>query len=294
MPLSVSGRGGIHAWAPASAPCLPPAPTTTTVPGRVHPLLPATPALPPTRAAPSTAPTAPPVAPLPLPSDLARMFDEPTGPGAAPAVPLAGLLAPTASSSSWLGRLVSSAPRAPVMAVAGPAGTPAGVLWAGLADRWQGKAKRANSSSASATSSAYSCYSSFSSDDSGPEPGNTATHTLPLTRAAPFAAPPTTAPTAPPVAPLPLPSDLAQMFDEPIGLSAAPTAPVATSVAPTASSSSWLLDDIEVSDTPYVTVNVRTKYLLTLTCVPVYLTQSRWHSRRRCSRWISARQQSRR
>ena len=102
MPLSVSGRGGIHAWAPASAPCLPPAPTTTTVPGRVHPLLPATPALPPTRAAPSTAPTAPPVAPLPLPSDLAQMFDEPIGLSAAPTAPLAASAAPTVSSSSWL------------------------------------------------------------------------------------------------------------------------------------------------------------------------------------------------
>ena len=291
-PLPNSGRGGNHAWGPASAPCLPPAPTTTALPGRVHPLLPASPAPPPTRAAPSTAPTAPPVAPLPLPSDLAQMFDEPTGPGAAPAVPLGGLVAPTDPSSSWLGRLVSSAPRGTVLAVAG---TPAGVLWAGLAGRWQGKAKRTNSSSASATSSAYSCRSSSSDDDSGPEPGNTVTQALPLTRAAPFAPPPTTAPTAPPVAPLPLPSDLAQMFDGPIGLSAAPTAPLATSVAPTVSLSSWLLDDIEVSDTPYVTVNVRTKYfLLTLTCVPVYLTQSRWHARRRCSRWISARQQSRR
>jgi len=41
-------RGGLHAWAPASAPCLPPAPTSTSaVPGRVHPPLPATPKPPP-------------------------------------------------------------------------------------------------------------------------------------------------------------------------------------------------------------------------------------------------------
>jgi len=125
------------------------------VPGRVHPLLPATPAPPPTRAAPSTAPTAPPVAPLPLPSDLAQMFDEPTGPGAAPAVPLSGSLVTTASSSSWPGRLISATPQGPVMAVSG---TPAGVPWAGLVDWWQGKAKRANSSSASATSSSSSSW----------------------------------------------------------------------------------------------------------------------------------------
>eukprot|EP00964_Phaeocystis_antarctica_P028114 scaffold15840_cov42-Phaeocystis_antarctica.AAC.2 len=40
-------RGGLHAWAPASAPCLPQAPTTTAMPGRVHPPLPATPTPPP-------------------------------------------------------------------------------------------------------------------------------------------------------------------------------------------------------------------------------------------------------
>eukprot|EP00964_Phaeocystis_antarctica_P085795 scaffold54260_cov68-Phaeocystis_antarctica.AAC.1 len=46
----------MHAWAPVSAPCLPQAPTTTAVPGRDHPPLPATtPALPPTRAGPSAA-----------------------------------------------------------------------------------------------------------------------------------------------------------------------------------------------------------------------------------------------
>ena len=47
---------------------------------------------------------------------------------------------------------------------------------------------------------------------------------------------PSAAPTAPPVAPPPLPSDLAQMFDEPtIGLGAAPAAPQAPSLARTAS-----------------------------------------------------------
>ena len=156
------------------------------------------------------------------------------GSGVAPTVP-ALLAAPTVWPYPSLHHASSSAARK----------RPAQPLWAGLADWWQGKAKRATSSSASATSSC-------SSDDSGPEPGNTATHALPPTRAAPFAAPPTTAPTAQLAASPPLPPDLAQMFDEPIGLSAAPTAPLAASAAPTVSSSSWLLDEIGVSDTPYV------------------------------------------
>ena len=37
-------------------------------------------------------------------------------------------------------------------------GTPAGVPWARLADRWQGKAKRANPSSASTTSTSSSSW----------------------------------------------------------------------------------------------------------------------------------------
>ena len=132
------------------------------------------------------------------------------------------------------------------MAVAGPAGIPAGVLWAGLADWWQGKTKRANSSSASATSSAYSCHPSCSSDDPEPEPGNTATqHALPPTCAAPFAptpppAAPPAAPTAQRAAPPPLPADLAQVFDGPVGLGAPPAAPPALSAAPIVLSSSWL------------------------------------------------------
>ena len=76
---------------------------------------------------------------------------------------------------------------------------------------------------ASAPGSA-SYNSSCSSDDSGPAPGNTATPVPPPTRAAPPVEPP-----APPAAPPPLPADLAQMFDEPIGLGAAPAAPFAAS-----------------------------------------------------------------
>ena len=52
------------------------------------------------------------------------------------------------------------------------------------------------------------------------------------------------APAAPPAAPLaappPLPADLAQMFDEPIGLDGALAAPPAPSAAPAALSGSWL------------------------------------------------------
>ena len=137
MPLPTSGRGGLHAWAPASALCLPPAPTTTAMLARVHPPLPATPAPPPTRAAPSAAPTAQLATPPPLPSDLA------TNP-------------------------VPPAPRgsAAVVADAAPAGMPAGfVRFAALA--------------------------------------------------------PAAPPAAPLAAPPPLPADLAQMFDEPIGLDGA-------------------------------------------------------------------------
>ena len=61
----------------------------------------------------------------------------------------------------------------------------------------------------------------------------------PPTPAAPPAAPPTE-PTSQLAAPPPLPADLAQMFDEPIGLGAAPTAPPAPSAASNVSSGSWL------------------------------------------------------
>ena len=141
--------------------CLPPAPTTIAVPERVHPPLPATPAPPPTLAAPSAAPAAPPVAPPPLPSDLAQMFEEPIGLSAAPAAPPAPSMAPTASSSSWpeisdsLGSNLSP-PRSSTAAVAVPVAKPAGFRWvASLADLWahshygppQAKSKRASSSS---------------------------------------------------------------------------------------------------------------------------------------------------
>ena len=105
-------------------------------------------------------------------------------------------------------------------------------------DRWggQGKAKRPGLSFSSATSSTYSHRSSNSSDDSEPAPENSATHMLPPTRAgAPSAAPP-----ALHAAPPPLPADLAQMFDEPIGLDGALAAPPTPSAAPIVSSSSWL------------------------------------------------------
>ena len=342
--LPASGRGGMRAWVPASTPCLPPAPTTTAVPGRAHHSLPATPAPPPTRAAPSAAPTAPPVAPPPLPSDLAQMFDEPIGLGAAPAEPSAPSMAPTpsmapmpsmailayghnnmtpeqqaisvalrciqvartdvevckvartlayalgatraevgtikalhgvllqmtrpgmsdmeaikftkASKSNFVlwKRKVLVHPRAPVSAPCLPpaptttAVSAPGLRWAAaLANRFGGpKLRRSSSSSVSTISSAYSCAPSYSSDDSGPEPGNTATlnatHAPPPTRPAPptRAAPPT-APTAQLGTPPPLPADLAQMFDdEPIGLGTTPAAPLAASAAPAVSSHSWL------------------------------------------------------
>ena len=147
MPLPTSGRGGTHAWAPASAPYLPLAPTTTTVPGRVHPPLPATSAPP---------PTAPPVTPPPLPVDLAQMFEAPIGLDTVPATLPAPAMAPTASSSSWPERLNSSPPRSSKTAVAVPVAKPAGFRWAAsLADLWahshygppQAKSKRASSSS---------------------------------------------------------------------------------------------------------------------------------------------------
>ena len=119
-----------------------------------------------------------------------------------------------------------------------PARTPTGFLWrAVLVDRWggQGKAKRPGLSFSSATSSTYSHRSSNSSDDSEPAPENSVTHMLPPTRAAPSAAPP-----ALHAAPPPLPADLAQMFDKPIGLDGVLAALPAPSAAPTASSSSRL------------------------------------------------------
>ena len=244
-PLPTSGRGGMQAWAPTSSPCLVPAPTTTSVPGRVHPPLPATPAPPPTRAAPSAAPTAPPIALPPLPSDLAQMFEEPIGLGAAPAAPPVPLMAPTASSSNWPERLHSSLPRSPTAAVAVPVAKPVGFgyHWAtALADQLGGqlKVKRdISSSTTSATSSANSCHPSCSSDDSEPEPGNTATHAPQSTRSARFGAPaaPSVAQLA---APTPLPADLARMFDDSIGVGTAPAASPAPLVAPTVSSNSWL------------------------------------------------------
>ena len=233
----------MRAWAT----CLPPAPTA--VPGRPHSPLPATLTPPPTCGVPSErAPTAPPVAPPSLPSDLAQVFDEPiVGLGAAPAAPQAPSMARTASPA----RLNPSPPRgvelpfyhhgsgriSTITAVEVPRGIPMppGFHFAAtFANRLGGqlKAKRTISSSASATSmassSAYSCYPSCSSDDSESEPGNTATHAPPPTRAAPFGAPAAqhaaqpTAPTAQLTAPPSLPADLARMLDEPIGLGAAP------------------------------------------------------------------------
>ena len=63
------------------------------------------------------------------------------------------------------------------------------------------------------------------------------------------------------------------MFDEPIGLSATPTAPLTASAAPTVSSSSWLLDETEVSDTPYVYTQLTYHHVRT-----GLLTYSRAHS----------------
>ena len=207
-PLPASGRGGMRAWVPASAPA-----PTTAVPGRAHPPLPATLTPPPTCDVPSArAPTAPPVASPPLlPSNLARMFDEPIGLGAAPAAPPAPSMARTALPERCLN---PSPPRevelpfyhhgsrrsSTITAIELPAGMPpaAATLVATLVNRLGGqlKAKTAIIPSASATSSA-----SCSSDVSEPEPGNTATHAPPPTRAAPPAAP-----TAQLAAPPPLPA----------------------------------------------------------------------------------------
>ena len=197
--------------------CLPQAPTTTAVPGQVHPPLPVTtPAPPPTRAAPS----APPVAPLTLPadlaapsaaptapttaipmlrSDLAQRLEEPIGLGAFPTAPPAASMAPTASASSRPERLSSS----PLELYRGSSGACGDAPWLPLDSSIDGpvggelRAKRANSSSASATSSAFSRHPSCSSDDSEPQPGNTATHG------------PTPQLAAPPL----LPADLVQVFD---------------------------------------------------------------------------------
>eukprot|EP00964_Phaeocystis_antarctica_P002344 scaffold1209_cov30-Phaeocystis_antarctica.AAC.1 len=174
------------------------------------------------------------------------MFEEPTGLGAAPAAPSAPSMAPTASSSSWPERMNAPPPRSSTAAVAVPVAKPVGFRWAAaLADRLGGKlppAKRTSSSSESATSPTYSCHPSCSSDDSGPEPGNAARPAPPPTRAALFGAPaaPPTAATVQFAAPPPLPADLAQMFDEPIDVEAAPATPPVASAAPTVSSSSWL------------------------------------------------------
>ena len=121
----------------------------------------------------------------------------------------------------------------------GHARAPVGVPWAALADRWRRhwETKRTDSysSSASVTTSTYSYRSSSSSDVSRPTPGSTATPAPP-----PPGAPPAVPPAAPSVAPPPLPADLAQMCDEPIGLDGALAAPPTRSAAPIISSSSWL------------------------------------------------------
>ena len=167
------------------------------------------------RAAPPLA--APPAAPPPLPVE---MFDNPIGLGAVPA-PSA---APAVSSNNCPKRLISSAPRGPVLAVAVPAGTSPGFvsLAERLGEQWNGK--REDFSSESPTSSDYTYRSSNSSEDSGPTRENINTPK-----------PPPTAHTIPPAAPPPpLPVEFAQMFNEPLDLSAAPAAPLALS------SSSWL------------------------------------------------------
>ena len=85
--LRAHGRGGMRAWV-----VVPALPAT----GQDHLPFPATPALPTASTAPSGAPPSMPLAvppaahyipPLPLPADLARMFEEPVVSGAAPAAP---------------------------------------------------------------------------------------------------------------------------------------------------------------------------------------------------------------
>ena len=191
------------------------------------------------RAAPPLA--APPAAPPPLPVE---MFDKPIGLGAVPA-PSA---APAVSSNNCPKRLISSAPRGPVLAVAVPAGTSPGFvsLAERLGEQWNGK--REDFSSESPTSSDYTYRSSNSSEDSGSTRENINTPK-----------PPPTAHTIPPAAPPPpLPVEFAQMFNEPLDLSAAPAAPLALS------SSSWLeqqqlAETLEEQLTEFEAVEVNTK-----------------------------------
>ena len=201
------------------------------------------------RAAPPLA--APPAAPPPLPVE---MFDKPIGLGAVPA-PSA---APAVSSNNCPKRLISSAPRGPVLAVAVPAGTSPGFVWlASLAERLgeQWKGKREDFSSESPTSSDYTYRSSNSSEDSGPTRENINTPKPPPTA---HTIPPA-ARTIPPAAPPPpLPVEFAQMFNEPLDLSAAPAAPLALS------SSSWLeqqqlAETLEEQLTEFEAVEVNTE-----------------------------------
>ena len=134
---------------------------------------------------------------------------------------------------------------AAVVPVAAPAGLPAGFVWvAALADRRSRFSQEAlaqpTSSTESDNGSTSSMYSS-SFEDRTPAPGNTAAPRNTATwSAAPPTAPPAAPPTALPAAPLLLPAALAQVFGKPIGLDGALAALHAPSVAPAASSSSWL------------------------------------------------------
>ena len=217
-----SGRGGIRAWVTTSTPSLLPAPTTAAVHGAVL--------------APVGMPTPPPaqgsamgvVVPVAEPCSLPVAMAEPS-------------LLPAGSTPTHFLRAAVVAP---------------------LADRWvrHSKARRSSSSSSRASSTCSypspsslgdlrSSSSSLASSyfDDGPqslrsssgEGTVTAMPVPPPTPAAPPAAPPTE-PTSQLAAPPPLPADLAQMFDEPIGLGAAPTAPPAPSAASNVSSGSWL------------------------------------------------------
>ena len=147
----------------------------------------------------------------------------------------------------------------PGYAGTGLARAPVGVSWSALADRWRRhwETKQTDSSSASVTTSTYSYRSSCSSSVSRPTPENSATPAFSAPPAPPPAPPaPVVAPPAPPpappapvpvvapptpsTAPLPMPADLLQMFDEPIGPGTAPTAPPAT--APLVSEASVKLE----------------------------------------------------
>jgi len=133
-------------------------------------------------------------------------------PSTAPPVPSR---APAASASRWPERLTPSPPQTSVTAVEVPA---EGCVASETSPPASERSRATAFSYARSRQPSWSSYPSCSSDDSEPDPVDTATHAPPATRAAPFGAPtaPPATPTAPPAEPalqlappppLPAPSD---------------------------------------------------------------------------------------